>query len=50
MQFASSLVEGSIIVLEASSKVEDIGWLFCWISIFQRDSNIGWIAENSKIK
>ncbi len=41
MQFASNLVEGSIIILQAGSKVEDIGWLVCWISSFQRDSNIG---------
>lgn len=41
MQFASNLVEGSIIVLQVGSKVEDIGWLVCWISKFQRDSNIG---------
>jgi hypothetical protein len=42
VQFSSNLVEGNIILLQAGSKVEDIGWLVCWINSFQRYSNIGW--------
>jgi hypothetical protein len=41
VQFASNLVEGSIIVLQAGGKVEDIGWMVCWVNSFQRDYNIG---------